>query len=130
MQCTQCGGEITPGKKFCKQCGAPIGIPQTPNSALPQPAVGNNQSGNQIPLDADARWIVTGYMAAIGLAVGTGLAICRAILAAGSPALNRWFLTYVTGPADCFLMCGLFAVFVTTGIIVAIKILRNYSDPW
>lgn len=26
MQCTQCRGEITPGKKFCKQCGAPITV--------------------------------------------------------------------------------------------------------
>lgn len=26
MQCTQCEGEITPGKKFCKQCGAPITV--------------------------------------------------------------------------------------------------------
>lgn len=35
MQCTQCGGEITPGKKFCKHCGAQImALPDVPS--IPQ----------------------------------------------------------------------------------------------
>jgi hypothetical protein len=58
MDCTQCGSELTPGKHFCTNCGAPVPAEQQTPSATPLPPVvapvGVTQPGPVVPPQAPA----------------------------------------------------------------------------